>query len=121
MDMLKPFVPALAAGGIATLVNQIVLENESSMREMNEVLKYGAIVAACQFAGARISTMVLPEFSEPHLANLQRIGMSAATTSFLNVVAQRYVNRDFRVENSLICGAAGGAGGVILGSMFFPN
>ena len=120
--MLKAqIIPALAAGGIATLVNQIVLENESSMREMNEVLKYGAIVAACQFAGARISTMVLPEFSEPHLANLQRIGMSAATTSFLNVVAQRYVNRDFRVENSLICGAAGGAGGVIVGSMFFPN
>ena len=120
MEFIKPFVPALTAGGIATLVNQIVLENESTMREMPEVLKYAGIVAVCQFAGARVSSMVLPEFSEPHLANLQRIGMSAATTSFLNVIAQRYVNRDFRVENSLVTGAAGGAGGVLIASMFFP-
>ena len=117
--MIKPFVPALAAGGIATIVNQLVLEDEMSMRQMPEIMKYGAIVAACQFAGARVSSMVLPEFSEPHLANLQRIGMSAATTSFLNVVAQRYVNRDFRVENSLMTGAVGGAGGVLIGDMFF--
>ena len=117
--MLKPFLPALSAGAIATLVNQLVLEDESSMREMNEILKYAAIVAGCQFAGARVSSMVLPEFNEPHLANLQRIGMSAATTSFLNVVAQRYINRDFRVENSLMTGAVGGAGGVLLGDMFF--
>ena len=89
------------------------------MREMNEVMKYGAIVAVCQFAGARVSSMVLPEFSEPHLANLQRIGMSAATTSFLNVIVQRYVNRDFRVENSALVGAVGGAGGVLVGDMFF--
>ena len=117
--MIKPFVPALASGGIATLVNQIVLENEPSMRQMNEVVKYAGIVAACQFAGARVSSMVLPEFSEPHLANLQRIGMSAATTSFLNVVAQRYINRDFRVEHSLATGMVGGAGGVLVGDMFF--
>ena len=119
MDIVKPFIPALAAGGIATAVNQLVLENDSSMREMNEVMKYGAIVAGCQFAGSRVSHMVIPEFSEPHLANLQRIGMSAATTSFLNVVAQRYINNDFRVENSLMVGAAGGAGGVVVGDMFF--
>ena len=117
--MVKPFVPAIAAGGIATLVNQLVLEDESSMREMPEVLKYAGIVSLCQFAGARVSSMVLPEYSEPHLANLQRIGMSAATTSFLNVVAQRYVNRDFRVENSLMTGAVGGAGGIVFGDMFF--
>ena len=119
MDLVKKdLIPALAAGGIATLANQLVLENEASQREMNEVLKYGAIVAGCQFAGARVLSMVLPEFSEPHLANLQRIGMSAATTSFLNVVAQRYVNNDFRVENSLMTGAVGGAGGVVVGDMF---
>ena len=119
MNMVKPFVPALAAGGIATLVNQLVLEDESSMREMPEVLKYAGIVAACQFAGARVSSMVLPEFSEPHLANLQRIGMSAATTSFLNVVAQRYISRDFRVEHSLATGMVGGGAGVLVGDMFF--
>ena len=119
MNFIKPFLPAISAGGIATLVNQLVLEDESSMREMNEILKYAGIVAACQFAGARVSSMVLPEFNEPHLANLQRIGMSAATTSFLNVVAQRYINRDFRVENSLICGGVGGAGGVLVSDMFF--
>ena len=119
MEILKSLAPALSAGVIASGVNQIILETEPSQRELSEVIKYAGIVAACQFAGSRASQMVLLEFQEPHLQNLQRIGMSAATTSFLNVVAQRYVNNDFRVENSLICGAAGGAGGVLVADMFF--
>ena len=119
MEVLKSLAPALSAGAIATAVNQIVLETEPSQREMNEVIKYAGIVIVCQFAGARVSQMVLPEFSEPHLANLQKIGLSAATTSFLNVIAQRYVNNDFRVENSLLCGGVGGAAGVLVADMFF--
>ena len=119
MEILKSLAPALSAGAIATAVNQIVLETEPSQREMSEVMKYGAIVAACQFAGSRISQMVLPEFSEPHLANLQKIGMSGATTSFLNVVSQRYVSNDFRVENSQATGLVAGCGSVVVGDMFF--
>ena len=38
MDIIKSFAPALAAGGISTLVNQIVLEDESSLRQVNEIL-----------------------------------------------------------------------------------
>ena len=119
MEVLKSLAPALSAGAIATAVNQIVLETEPSQREMNEVIKYAGIVAACQFAGSRASQMVLPEFSQPHLQSLQRLALSAATTSFLNVIAQRYVNNDFRVENSIICGASGGAGGILVADMLF--
>ena len=120
MEVLKSLAPALSSGVIATLVNQLVLETEPSQREMSEVIKYAGIVAACQFLGAKTSKLVIPEFiSEPHLQNLQRIALSGATTSFLNVVSQRYVNNDFRVENSIICGASGGSAGVLVADMFF--
>ena len=119
MEILKSLAPALSAGAIATAVNQIVLETDPYQREMSEVIKYAGIVSACQFAGSRVSQMVLPEFSEPHLQNLQKIGMSGATTSFLNVIAQRYVSNDFRVENSLATGLVAGCGGVVVGDMFF--
>ena len=117
MELIKSIaVQPLSAGLVAAGVNYM-LEGDAQFSSLMTSLKYGAIVGGCQFVGSRATSMLLPEFGEVHLANMQRIALSAGTTASLNILAQRFVSQDFRVEYNALCGVAGGVAAPMVASL----
>ena len=113
-DLKSMAIKHAAAGAAGAGVGYVLDPNQNMM----DLLKYGGIVAGCSFTSCRLSAMLIPEFSNPQLANMQKIALESGMTAGFNILAQRYLNRDLRVENSAISGAAGGAAGVLTASMF---
>ena len=102
------------AGGTGAGLNFLLSERPPTMME---TVKYGAVVAGCSFIACRLSAMLVPEFDNKALATISKIATQAAGTGALNIVAMRFADQDLRVEHNAICGAAGGAAGVV-GSSF---
>ena len=110
-------IEPLVAGGAGAAVCYF-MEADPQYLSMESLLKYGAVVAGCQFVGKRLVDMLLPEFKNAQLRSMQRISLGAASCASLNIVAQRYISQDLRIENSLASGAAGGALAPLIGSMW---
>lgn len=98
------------AGGTGAGLNFLLSERQPSM---TETVKYAGVVAACSFVSCRLSSMLVPEFDNKQLANISKIATQAAGTGALNIIAMRFADQDLRVEHNAICGAAGGAAGVV--------
>ena len=111
--VVEPLTAAAAGVGVAYM-----MEENDEYNNMETLLKYGLIVAGCQFVGKRLVDMVIPEFKNANLRSMQRISLSAASTATLNIVAQRYLSKDLRIENSIASGAVGGALAPLVSSMF---
>ena len=102
------------AGGVGGGLNFLLSERPPSMMES---IKYAGTVASCSFVACRLSSLLVPEFDNPTLADISEIATQAAGTGALNIIAMRFADMDLRVEHNAICGAAGGAAGVV-GSSF---
>ena len=111
--IIEPLAAGVVGAGVAYM-----MEGDSRYVKFDSLAKYGAIVAACQFTGKRLTDMLLPEFKNRELRSMQRISLGAISCAGLNVIAQRYAMRDLRVENSIATGAAGGAFAPLVSSLW---
>lgn len=107
-------LPAIYAGAVGGVYNYI-LETDPSYMNVSSVARYSALCGAAQFLASQATAMVLPEFSNPKLRQLENIGVGAATTAALNAIFQQMAGGnggkgDYRMRHNLIGGAlAGGA------------
>ena len=117
VGMLNMLLEPLSAGVVGAGVSYM-MERDTRFTDMQTLLKYGAVVAGCQFVGKRLTDMLLPEFHNAQLRSMQRISLGAVSCASLNIVAQRYISKDLRIENSLAAGGAGGAIAPLVSSMW---
>ena len=118
--MFQMMMPMIAKHATAAAVGAGVNLFMSGDRfDMMEMARYGAVVGGSSFVSCRLSAMLIPEFDNPYLASIQKIALQSSGTAALNILGQRYVNMDLRIENSAIAGGGGGAG-VLVASMIPP-
>ena len=116
--MFQTMMPMLAkhatAGAVGAGVNMFMSGDQADPMDL---IRYAGVVAGSSFVTCRLSAMLIPEFDNPYLASVQKIALQSAGTGALNIIGQRYVNLDLRIENSAIAGALGGGSGVLVASM----
>lgn len=104
---LDDLVLAGLAGTVGGAYNYLTETNPTYMN-MDEYLRYAALVAGANLVGTKAVQYLIPNFKNQHLRNLEHILTSAGSTAATNLAAQYYLNSDFRIPHNLIAGGLGG-------------
>jgi len=115
---MDTFIQPVLAGFIGGGLNY-VYESNPAYQNNKAYLKYAGIVAGSNLLGKVATDAIIPHFNNPLLWNIQKLAMSAGTTSFFNTIGQREFSDDARMEN-VYYGALAGAGSTVLTTFVTP-